>query len=100
MAIAQGESPASLSVLSATAEAVLAAKVRLWVSGTVRTEPLETGLQQRPFAVWHLSSLTYDVGLEDCPPQGYTGTRELPIESAYSPSMFTDDLGCVREDIW
>jgi hypothetical protein len=48
---------------------------RVWLSGVVAFEPLSSHLQGQPFANWTRSRLTYQIGIGDEPPAGYTGVE-------------------------
>lgn len=61
------------AVLSEAADALLQAKVRIWVSGEIALEALEDPRQGQQFANWAKSRLRYDVGVGDEPPAEYTG---------------------------
>ena len=55
---------------------------RVWLSGVVALEPLESPMQGQPFASWPRSRLTYHVGVGDEPPEGYTGVTYRMLKRA------------------
>ncbi|SRR6266542_3310449 len=88
------ESPsltAETAVLTEAARALLDTAVRVWVSGIIARDPLDTPLQMQPFANWTRSNLRYDLGVGDIPPPGYKGTAYESIGLTYPISIYADD---------